>query len=174
MMRAKDTLYRNHLFRSRLEAKYAVFFDALNEQWEYEKEGYDLDDGDHYLPDFYLPRIRMFVEIKPTWPNAKEVRKCRKLQFFTERDVAICYGLPLENEAIHFGWSENDGGKFTEEFHQWSIDDGFLTLNGGSMSQEILDAALRATTARFEFGQTPEIATSRPLRNTVNYDDIAF
>jgi len=45
------TAYR---FRSRLEARWAVFFDTLGVKYEYEKEGYDLD-GTWYLPDFWLP-----------------------------------------------------------------------------------------------------------------------
>ena len=42
-LKAIDTPYQGHLFRSRLEARWAVFFDALGLEWEYESEGYDLD-----------------------------------------------------------------------------------------------------------------------------------
>jgi hypothetical protein len=52
-----DTLYKGYLFRSRLEARWAKFFDALGIQWEYEKEGYDLGDAGWYLPDFWLPQV---------------------------------------------------------------------------------------------------------------------
>ena len=48
------TEYKGYLFRSRLEARWAVFFDALGVKWEYEPEGYDLGDGLLYLPDFLL------------------------------------------------------------------------------------------------------------------------
>ena len=49
-----QTEYKGYLFRSRLEARWAVFFDALGVKWEYEPEGYDLGDGLLYLPDFLL------------------------------------------------------------------------------------------------------------------------
>lgn len=49
-----QTEYKGYLFRSRLEARWAVFFDSLGVEWEYESEGYDLGNGIHYLPDFLL------------------------------------------------------------------------------------------------------------------------
>ncbi len=66
MIRPIETSYRGYLFRSRLEARWAVFFDALGIQWEYEKEGFDLGNAGYYLPDFWLPEFRFWVEIKPT------------------------------------------------------------------------------------------------------------
>jgi hypothetical protein len=47
------TRYKGYHFRSRLEARWAVFFDQLGLDWEYEPQGYVLD-GTPYLPDFKL------------------------------------------------------------------------------------------------------------------------
>lgn len=52
-----ETYYKGYRFRSRAEARWAVFFDACNVEWEYEPEGYDLGDGLGYLPDFLLHNI---------------------------------------------------------------------------------------------------------------------
>lgn len=60
-----ETVYNGYRFRSRLEARWAVFFDALNIEYEYEPEGFSFD-GTEYLPDFYLPDHEMYVEIKNT------------------------------------------------------------------------------------------------------------
>lgn len=49
-----ETEYNGYRFRSRLEARWAVFFDALHVPYEYEPEGFDLGDGTYYLPDFRL------------------------------------------------------------------------------------------------------------------------
>lgn len=49
-----ETEYKGYKFRSRLEARWAVFFDACGVKWEYEPEGFDLGDGLYYLPDFLL------------------------------------------------------------------------------------------------------------------------
>lgn len=50
-----ETEYAGHRFRSRLEARWAVFFDKLGLRWHYEEEGYELPSG-RYLPDFRLER----------------------------------------------------------------------------------------------------------------------
>lgn len=47
-----ETVYNGYKFRSRLEARWAVFFDSLGIKYEYEPEGYRLPSGDKYLPDF--------------------------------------------------------------------------------------------------------------------------
>ena len=52
MIKAIETRYKGYNFRSRLEARWAVFFDALGIAWEYEPEGFELPDGTRYLPDF--------------------------------------------------------------------------------------------------------------------------
>jgi len=66
-IKAIETKYKGYRFRSRLEARWAVFFDALEEPWEYEKEGFDTGQG-YYLPDFWLSRLGIWVEIKGQWP----------------------------------------------------------------------------------------------------------
>ena len=47
-----ETIYDGYKFRSRLEARWAVFFDALGVPYEYEPEGFVLPSGRKYLPDF--------------------------------------------------------------------------------------------------------------------------
>jgi len=47
-----ETIYDGYKFRSRLEARWAVFFDALGVPYEYEPEGFVLPSGRQYLPDF--------------------------------------------------------------------------------------------------------------------------
>lgn len=68
-----ETQYRGYRFRSRLEARWAVFFDALRIPYVYEPEGYELA-GERYLPDFWLPEQQCFVEIKPARPDERECR----------------------------------------------------------------------------------------------------
>jgi hypothetical protein len=61
---AIQTRFKGYLFRSRLEARWAVFFDRCREQFIYEAEGFRLPSGP-YLPDFYLQNPPGFVEVKP-------------------------------------------------------------------------------------------------------------
>ena len=70
MIKAVPTEYKGYRFRSRLEARWAVFFDACGVEWEYEPEGYDLGNGLYYLPDFLLHGVQgraagdLYVEVK--------------------------------------------------------------------------------------------------------------
>jgi hypothetical protein len=74
-LKAIETVYNGYRFRSRLEARWAVFFDALGVPYEYEKEGFDLGEAGWYLPDFWLPKERKWVEIKPAALSASDEKK---------------------------------------------------------------------------------------------------
>lgn len=65
-MKVLPTKYGGIYFRSRTEARWAIFFDLLGLRYEYEPEGVMFENGVQYLPDFYLPGVRggIFVEIK--------------------------------------------------------------------------------------------------------------
>ena len=61
-----ETEYNGYKFRSRLEARWAIFFDAAGIEYQYhQSEDFELEDGTKYLPDFYLPELNLWVEIKP-------------------------------------------------------------------------------------------------------------
>lgn len=101
-MKAIETRYKGYRFRSRLEARWAVFFDTMGIQWWYEYEGFELSfdvdefdpeedllEGDErrrfkenlefaegwYLPDFYLPELNYWIEVKPEEPSVEEKEK---------------------------------------------------------------------------------------------------
>lgn len=69
-IKAIPTTYKGIEFRSRLEAKWAAFFDLCGWRWEYEP-----CDFDGWIPDFQLlfGRQNPFIEVKPVsnpgeWP----------------------------------------------------------------------------------------------------------
>lgn len=70
-MTAIPTKYNGTQFRSRLEARWAAFFDLIGLEWEYEPL-----DLSGYIPDFILPNLFgshvALVEVKPivSWPCA--------------------------------------------------------------------------------------------------------
>jgi hypothetical protein len=90
-LKALETRYHGYRFRSRLEARWAVFFDQAAVRYQYEPEGY-LVEGKGYLPDFYLPQQDCFAEIKPKLPDAEELDKARLLALHTGKEVYILYG----------------------------------------------------------------------------------
>lgn len=68
-IKAIETEYNGYKFRSRLEARWAVFFDALGVEYQYEPEGYEYwgtEEGKtRWLPDFRLPKEgNLLVEVK--------------------------------------------------------------------------------------------------------------
>lgn len=65
-MKAIETRYAGCRFRSRLEARWAVFFDAAGIEWQYEPQGFRFA-GRSYLPDFRITDsagVSLWVEVK--------------------------------------------------------------------------------------------------------------
>ncbi len=81
MIKPKPTRYKDTLFRSRLEARWAVFYDLLGIRWEYEKEQAFVTGARTwgpeygYKPDFFLPQWGYWIEIKPYKPDQKAMDK---------------------------------------------------------------------------------------------------
>lgn len=71
-MKAIETIYNGYRFKSKLEAKWAVFFETLGMRYEYEPEAFAFRDG-WYTPDFYIPEMYLYcsnvegvyIEVKP-------------------------------------------------------------------------------------------------------------
>jgi len=90
-MKAIDTVYKGHRFRSRLEARWAVFFNSLGLSYEYEKEGFDLD-GILYLPDFWMPALDIFIEIKGSALTKLDERKIEALVRASNKNCLVLIG----------------------------------------------------------------------------------
>lgn len=112
-LKAIPTLYRETTFRSRLEAKWAVFYSSLGIEWRYEPEGYDLD-GTYYLPDFYLPEIGIWLEKKGTVRGQVEstLRKAMLLSLASRQTVLLFVGdVSYETGALAF-FSDRDESRY--------------------------------------------------------------
>lgn len=67
------TVYCGTTFRSALEASWAATLDSLSLRWEYEPKTVTLPSGERYLPDFHLPDIGTWIEVKG--PGVPRVEK---------------------------------------------------------------------------------------------------
>lgn len=105
------TTYRNVVFRSRLEARWAVYFDEIGIEWEYEKEGYNLPSIGYYLPDFFLPQVEMWAEVKPQVFTEIELRKCIALHRGTGFECLLLDGPPAARSyfGTHAAMGEEPG-----------------------------------------------------------------
>jgi hypothetical protein len=101
-----ETIYRGYRFRSRLEARWAIFMDAAGIRWEYEPEGFEIN-GTYYLPDFRLLQTKSFLEIKPGLSSSIEEEDVVKklaptlaaLANATGADVFLIQGSPCPNDV---------------------------------------------------------------------------
>lgn len=87
------TFYKGITFRARGEARWAVFMDTLGVKWQYEVNGYQFADGTRYLPDFWLPDLKCWIEIKGEAPTDEEELKARQLAELTKSRVYIFFGV---------------------------------------------------------------------------------
>lgn len=122
------TWYDGVHFRSRTEARYAVFFRSLDIKWDYEVQGFDAD-GTWYLPDFVtFPALGMlWIEVKGSWEQDQPgITRSRKFALWRTQPSrhAIVAGLPAEgNPALTRGGSEdaeNPGdGPWEDDSQEW-------------------------------------------------------
>lgn len=99
MIKAIDTYYKGNYYRSRLEARYAVFFDSINLPFQYESEGFRINDEINYLPDFYIPALGCYFEVKPeykVWVSSENYKSdLKKVNSLAETNKLImAFGNP--------------------------------------------------------------------------------
>lgn len=108
-----QTYYNGYHFRSRLEARWAVFFDAAGIEYEYEPEGFVLNrdalrDDEYwnyriniaeakYLPDFYLPEYDYYVEVKPNRDNVEQdLDRAVSVMCSNKKNLLILRDIPYD------------------------------------------------------------------------------
>lgn len=93
-MRVIETEYEGFRFRSRLEARWAVFFDVAGIEFQYEPEGLIVPatvvqgwtkSKVRYLPDFYLPETDQWVEVKTRWSPPEAAKTFNAAAYLSAR-----------------------------------------------------------------------------------------
>lgn len=78
MINSIKTFYNGVKFESKLEARWAIFFNFMDIEYQYEPEWDEVKAfgfRGHYKPDFYLPALDYWVEVKP-----KSIRELNDLE----------------------------------------------------------------------------------------------
>ena len=99
--KAVETKYEGYHFRSRSEARWAIFLDACGVDWEYEVEHYENADGQGYVPDFLLHdvHVRNWKDGTDVWLEVKGN--------MTEHDREKIRGFALIKTGVSkYGWNE--------------------------------------------------------------------
>lgn len=128
MIKAIDTNYKGYKFRSRLEARVAVYLDALNASWQYEIEGYLLPVNGNYLPDFLVSSFPkcdrpFWLEVKAVKPTLKEIYKLRELCVVTKTPGAFFVGSTThkgQQVSTFSAIAQHDG-----DYCGWHVEDAF-------------------------------------------------
>lgn len=129
--KAIATTYRNFQFRSRLEAKWAVFFDHCGWKWSYEPL-----DLNGWIPDFAIGERPTLVEIKPYFNEAEWSDAKAKIIESGYSKPVILLGvdatfLNITGEAPQVGWlyepMAHDG---RTEWATWDLHFGVTEGNG--------------------------------------------
>lgn len=144
-IQAIPTRYDGHIFRSRLEARYAVFFNVLGFRWLYELEGFQLPSGKKYLPDFFLQDHNCYAEVKPV-----ETKDERWDEFCKEHSLLILVGKPnytaydlMDKDGTMDVCFVPAGGKY---FPFWCAGD----KNDQFMLDDLAEAIIEANSYHFE------------------------
>jgi len=153
-MKAIETRYKGYRFRSRLEARWAVFFDALGLSWEYEPEGFETDAG-WYLPDFRLVSggphpYTYWAEVKPQKLNETEREKAFALSSITNMKVIELNQIPNPHDLgnymtwckvrFHVGSKMKDAATdwyFAEYLIKFYEDQTLITRGSGNLSDAL-------------------------------------
>jgi hypothetical protein len=177
-MKPIETSYKGYRFRSRLEARWAVFFEALGIRWEYEPEGFETRTG-RWLPDFYLPDHRKaYIDVKHADASEQELMSVREKAYWLQQSETgsglLLIGSPWTGDYRLEGFllEAYDGhcinqGEFSyglaNESHLWITDKNesfsLATLERSdrrqnNLHQRLIAAFTAARSARFEFGES--------------------
>lgn len=167
-----ETKYNGFKFRSRLEARWAIFFDMIGLKYEYEVEGFEMN-GIRYLPDFYIPSLDRWFEIKAKPLSEYEMNKCEEFCLSKDNEnikFSVLIGSPLPVKiddfagVLEYVWewpSEKypDNIRFLapselSEKEYYSRFMKGLWVVPEVTEEELSMAASAAREARFEFGTT--------------------
>jgi hypothetical protein len=115
-MLAVQTRFGGVEYRSRTEAQWSTILMEHGVRYEYEpiKFLFDLVAPDDwifsrtYIPDFWLPDLKLWLEVKPHAPNLIEYRKAALLAECTGTGVLVTTGGPVESDAMVFVKNLND------------------------------------------------------------------
>lgn len=148
MIKAIETRYAGCRFRSRLEARWAVFMDHLGVPWEYEPQGYVVN-GMPYLPDFHVhPNTgrAFWLEIKGVFPSDDELAKARGLAEGTGITTYVYWAQPAVPgpDLSHLNMNQLCG--WDRSNYIWTNDQGWRENPAGPPAWQI---GLTPTAFRF-------------------------
>lgn len=148
-----ETHYAGCRFRSRLEARWAVFFNHMQWEWEFEPEGFETDSG-RYLPDFRVSSTSgtHWFEVKPFTKDLPDEQRWYDVVQGTGLFMVAAYGMHRVGDKCREAW---ENGKTQPHAGRIVTTDGQSHMMGPFWTEpQYTDAWNKASSARFEFGES--------------------
>lgn len=82
--------------RSTYEARLATFLTSQNVEWTYEPKWFDVGNGRAYLPDFYVPSLDAYIEVKGWWRDDARQKFDAFMALYTDIRCALVTRTELE------------------------------------------------------------------------------
>jgi hypothetical protein len=183
-IKSKPTVYGDTVFRSVLEARWAVFMDLLAVRYEYEPYcsvvGTDLYEV-AYKPDFVLTDLIFTIEIKPRKPNRLELIKMYSWAACVG-DVIVFFDFNQPNGKTTSGWrvSYDDDVRCGcyDEMYWWCECPRCCKIDicecgqidcGCFSNDEFNEMYLEGTKYEYKFEHSPNILTAFKLAKKYNF-----
>lgn len=124
-LKTRAPTFENTTFRSRAERRAALMLTAMGLEWEYEPSSYQLPNGHMYVPDFWLPKIGTYIEVK-SGQRAERLHKPGQLQqVFDEQALShgLTYGLDVfvlwDNEMYDVRCDNRNSVSYSDNRDDW-------------------------------------------------------
>lgn len=130
-MKAIPTMYHGRQYRSRLEARWAAFFDVLGWRTEYEPV-----DFDGWIPDFVISEAEtVYVEVKPVDAFPSDVAAEIDRSGCDKEVLIVGMTVPIQGNLI--GWLREDIGTLSgSHVPQWDWGGAALGIWTGTETQK--------------------------------------
>jgi len=174
-----ETVYKGYRFRSRLEARWAVFFDSFGMAYQYEMEGFKLENGTGYLPDFWLPKVNLllgadtrdiYFEVKPKTDLEKTaVEKVVTFSGNIKGSIILCFGDPwIDTRVCYITGNPNDTYFVSDcKFAAWQ--DGETVIHGIAI-EKVLKELLGSNDVYKEVTQEKEVINAYQTARSTRFE----
>lgn len=98
LIEAKPTYYKHVLYRSRLEARWAAFFDFMGWEFEYEPEPFKT-----WSPDFVIHTLQSYAEVKPYSHWSDDLMNKIRPYSLEHRCALLSEDITIRSEAFYIG-----------------------------------------------------------------------
>lgn len=126
---ARFVVYRNQrgeYLMATGEARTAKWLDLIGLDWAYNNRSINVGHNITYVPDFYLPELKLYIEVKNKEPKFTEPYEYEKIRLFHEmgNDVYIMRRPPIQVNFCQDDFVDSNGAFYSSKFITEPFDKG--------------------------------------------------